>query len=493
MKYLKWLPSFLLAVHLNAIAELQIILIGGGDEVESSHGEFESNAIWLNGLLPQVGGHISHYYASGNGDEKDVARWVMEAEQGAMTPLSRVFVGGNENRRNFVHNVLTDVEGGTGKTTLIAALQAKFTALRPGDEVLVVFNGHGEYNADDPHENYLRLWGGDLLSVSEVDALFDLAPAESTIRFIFPQDYSGAFSRLVYDNPHSKTLAAQRRCGFLAQSPGRRAETSRTSPVMDEFYDYLTYYFTPLYSKTREGNKLPNEPDLDGNGLLSYREGHLYALRNAQGTERARSTSEAFLEEWEPWFLRWDTLDEHHDSQYWLMAKELAGRNALNLDGQVLRQREAVLRKQWQQLHAEKRSIKEETRKLKAQLQEEVIRRWPELSHPYSDGYRRVIQEELEKINELITRDRRYPILVRAQDALMQVEKDGLSYERRMAEVDRIIRYKKLARLEKQFDRFANAEAKSAYKRLLACENDNLAKPVAAASAQSVETTLPDN
>lgn len=475
MRRLRFLSPLLLAVSVSTVAGVHVVHISGGDAIESAQGGIEANVVWSGTVLSPFSDDQAYYYGAGKpAAVKDVAFWEQRAAASEMAPLARIFVGGSEDRLRFRHNGLGHVDGGTAKASLVAALKEKFAATRPADELLVIYNGHGDFNHDDPRDNYLRLWGGERLSVSELDEIFDQAPAASTIRFIFPQDYSGAFARLVYDNPHADKPAIQNRCGFLAQSSRQSSEGYEFSGDEEAPRDYITYFFAPLAGMTRSGEALPNEPDLNQDGRLSYREAHLYALRNAQSRDRPRSTSEAFLEEWEPWYLRWDTLTENRDSYYWRLARELAERNSLNLDGQVLRQRGDVLRQQRRQVLDEQTSVNTEADKLKAQLQAEMRKRWPELFHPYSGAYRQVISQELAAINEAITGDRRYPMLVRAQDALLQLEQDARSYEGRIAEVERIIRYKRLARLEMQFERYANAEERSAYSRILSCENGSL-------------------
>ena len=49
-------------------------------------------------------------------------------------------------------------------------------------------------------------------------------------------------------------------------------------------------------------------PDLDGDGQVSLYEAHLYALRAGESADLPRSTSEAFLERWQPWYADWRGL-----------------------------------------------------------------------------------------------------------------------------------------------------------------------------------------
>jgi len=467
----------------TARAEIEIIQVGGGDHIERAQGQIESNVVWLNRILPQISSRLTNFFGSGSSPEKDVAYWSPDAEPTEIEPLTRVFEGVKEGQLVYRHNRLERVDGPTSKAALTKALTQNMSDVRPNGEVLFIYNGHGglSYNQriglswPDPRRNYLRLWGRERMTIAEVDAIFDQAPSDATIRFIFPQCYSGSFARLIYETPESDRPAQQNRCGFLSQSAWAESEGCSLNINKDTFRDYTTYYFAPLYGQTRTDEPLPGNPDLDGDGQLSYREGHLYTLRYGESKDLSRSTSEAFLEDWEPWYLRWDTIAENKDSLYWDLALAVAERHNLSLDGRDLRKHRQRLRTELSQIQSERKSLEEKIKASQRALQDRVKLRWPELFHPYTEAYRRLLDAELAVITAFVTADPGFVKVSTNQDRLIEIEQEELAAERRLAQVEKVIRFKKLARLEAQFELFASSEDRLFLERLRGCENAVLA------------------
>ena len=56
------------------------------------------------------------------------------------------------------------------------------------------------------------------------------------------------------------------------------------------------------------------------------------------------------------------------------------------------------------------------------------------------------------------------------QNDLARLDQAQVSLERRITQIDKVVRMKNLARLEKGFQRYASDEDKRQYERLLQCE-----------------------
>ncbi|HEX7236695.1 MAG TPA: hypothetical protein VF405_07015, partial [Gammaproteobacteria bacterium] len=141
------------------------------------------------------------------------------------------------------------------------------------------------------------------------------------------QCYSGAFASLIYDDPRTASGFRGNRCGFMSEAADRLAEGCGLSLDETEFHDYTTYFFAALAGRTRSGEPIePEVVDRDGDGAVSFRESHFYALLTALSSDLSRSTSEQYLEDWSPWYLRWDSLADDGGSVYWSLAEELARR-----------------------------------------------------------------------------------------------------------------------------------------------------------------------
>ena len=173
-------------------------------------------------------------------------------------------------------------------------------------ELFLIYQGHGGYNRWNTNNNYMHLWGDTSITVTELDAIMAKADSGVTIRFLLPQCYSGAFSRLIYDGARKENgLAKEVRCGFLAQSEYLESEGCTDSVNTGDYRDYSSYFFSAINGKAMDGSVLKQNPDQNGDGVVTLREAHYYALENAFSVDFSRSTSQAYLEDWQPWYLRW--------------------------------------------------------------------------------------------------------------------------------------------------------------------------------------------
>src|SRR6185503_14029897 len=304
------------------MAETRVSLIGGGDTLEHSQVQIESNVGWLQAIFREREIETRTYFGSGDGDESDVAYLAPTELAAAGTVLLP-----HEPRVRYRRHELPDVAGSTRKPELTEGLLRDLSSLAPGDDALVIFNGHGGIDHADTRNNYLKLWGEGRMAVSDLESLLDAAPDGTPVRFVMAQCYSGAFARLIYDHPHDASGFRSNRCGFMSEAADRLAEGCSLSLKESEFRDYTTYFFAALAGRTRSDQPIePQAVDRDRDGLVSFRESHFYALLNAHSADLSRSTSEQYLEDWSPWYLRFDSRAENDRSVYWSLAEELAKR-----------------------------------------------------------------------------------------------------------------------------------------------------------------------
>ena len=219
----------------------KIIQIGGGNKIDNSQGQIEDNVIWLSEILNKSSSDIVNYFASGEGDEKDVSLYDTSGVSSSMEVISRVFEDGDANRLVFKHNDVPGLSGGTNKKELTKSITSVLENVASEQEILLIFNGHGGHDRRDERNNTLKIWGDERLNVSEVDKILDHAPDKSTIRFIFPQCYSGGFYYLIFDDPSSDRLSSQNRCGFFAESAMEESEGCSLNTNRDEYRDYSNY------------------------------------------------------------------------------------------------------------------------------------------------------------------------------------------------------------------------------------------------------------
>ena len=422
------------------LAETRVSLIGGGNTVDHSQLQIESNVGWLQMLFRDRDIEARTYFGAGDTAEPDVT-YLAPSElsaslKEAIPPEPRVLHRPHQ---------LPDVSGSTRKPELTEALRRDLASLAPGDDALVIFNGHGGIDRADTRNNYLKLWDDGRMTVNDLESLLDAAPNGAPVRFVMAQCYSGAFASLIYDDPRAGSGFRGNRCGFMSEAADRLAEGCSLSLDETEFRDYTTYFFAALEGRTRSGEPIdPRAVDRDGDGAVSFRESHFYAVLNAESSDLSRSTSEQYLEDWSPWYLRWDSLAEGTGSNYWSLAEELARRYGWATKPAEL----AALRGQYA------RAVEE------------------------ADARRALANRELRALREQpsagLAADARHQQLLERRRAVETASRESRDATRMLTQVEKVYRLRQLARLEQALERYGNAEDRGRYGQLVQCEAGHL-------------------
>lgn len=419
------------------MAETRVSLIGGGNTPDHSQAQIESNVAWLQTLFRDRDIETRTYFGAGNTAEPDVTYL-------APPPLSEGISEGLPTERPVLHRPhrLPDVFGSTRKAELTEALRRDLASLAPGDDALVIFNGHGGIDRTDTRNNYMKLWDDGRMTVADLESLFDAAPDGAPVRFVMAQCYSGAFASLIYDDPRTATGFRGNRCGFMSEAADRLAEGCSLSLDEAEFRDYTTYFFAALAGRTRSGQPIePRAVDRDGDGTVSFRESHFYALLNAESSDLSRSTSEQYLEDWSPWYLRWDSLAENTGSNYWALADELARHYGWETRPSAL----AALRGRYA------RAV-DDADERRARANQEL----------------RALRERQPAVGS--TAEARRSEWVETQRAAETASRESRDAARMLTQVEKIYRLRQLARLEQALARYGSAEERGRYGQLVQCE-----------------------
>lgn len=458
-------------------------IVGGGPYPGHSQAQIEFNVNWVIQVLNAGAGarQLHVYYTDGSTTGRDVVLWQPPAESKAsLQPLARVFGEQGPNGERFYSNRIPNVQAGTEADSLKARLEKDFSELKPGDRALLIYNGHGLQDEKDPAENTLRLWNDTKLSVREMDQVMSRVDPTVPVRFVFTQCYSGGFARLMH--PQAKdtlALGEANRCGFFAESEDRPSEGCSASINVGDYRDYSTYFFAALHGRTRTGEAIGVNPDRNGDNIVSLYEAHLFALSQAHNADLPRSTSEVFLERWQPWYLRWIDTGAEPDNVYGRMAREVAQKNGLPESGpsliRELRARRQALAGKMAGLEKEQESLGQEVKALQKEIRKDIGLRWPEALSPYTLNFVQFLRRDLDAAQDFIVSHPRYPELVTKQDRRATLEFEEISnLDRDITQLDKILRLRKLARLQSQFERHANEQERAWYQRLQSCEGQPL-------------------
>jgi len=466
--------TFLLAASVAVKAETQVVIVGGGFEQDASQGQIEQNVLWLEYLLRPRVKQLDIFYGSGNTALKDVVFWDEQRRSNPKrNPLADVYGLPADDWQQYRHHSVTSNQGSTEashlKTTLTSLLKQPVT-----DNLLFVYNGHGGYGGyNKPDKNSLKLWNNTQITVQQLRSALDLLPQRVTARFLVAQCYSGGFYHLVNESSLVTETTPHKRCGFMAEAPDRESEGCALGINKDEFRDYSTYFFSALTQKPRYDDRFVVNPDRDNSGKVSYREAHFYALVAALSNDLSRSTSEMYLEEWEPWFVRWFVGSGIASSEYHALAKEVAKLNNIDLNSSLYQQRQQKQLK-LQHISRDLQAAEVVILKNQQQIQRIIELDYPFLKHPYSRDYIAQIESMADPISSKIAGLKSYAELVEKLTVVEALQKSVLNAQREITQLEKVSRLLKLARLQTAFNRYASDSDKRQYRRLLDCENATL-------------------
>ena len=462
---------FLLALHFDAKANY-VILIGGGDYPGNSQASIESNTKWIANLVKEdQDKKLLIYFTNAGKQSPDVKkeRPNQGEERSLFEPLARVYKNEIKLREHFYKNNINDVSGGTNSEYLKKELGKRVKNISPGTDLLLIYQGHGGQNQSDANKNYLKLWGRTKLTVVDLDKLLNTVPKNIRIRFVFPQCYSGGFSSLMYKDLEKKNgLADSLRCGYLAQSHDKQSEGCTSSINTADYRDYSNYFFSALSGKTRSGAPLLYNPDTNSDGTVSLREAHFYTLVTAHSTDFSRSTSEQYLEDWQPWYIRWlpdtNVKNEYSDAANMLLKKVAGG------DASIVKNKINNLANQIEVMEATQNKLNNEIKKKQKILKQKLSLRWPAISAPYTKKYSILIKNDLEQINNFLLSSEEFLMLRDLQNTRAQYEQTILDLRRDMVQHQKYIRLMKLATIKQHFLQLADSKSNAEHQRLVQCE-----------------------
>ncbi|MEX0618643.1 MAG: hypothetical protein WDZ76_05035 [Pseudohongiellaceae bacterium] len=454
-------------VREQATPSSAIIMVGGGNLPDNSQAQIELNVQWVNDIVqrraPESEFHL--LYTDGDGPVPDVQEWapVSDAEDPYQV-IARVYGSDYLNGYRYRDNRLSAPTIASGKSSLTRILEQQWLDPEQTSTTLI-YNGHGSFGGRDTRNNALMLWNDERLSVNELDAIADRRPEEQEFRFILTQCFSGAFASIAW-NQGGKV------CGFMAESPYRESEGCSASIDTNDYRDYTTYFYAAIDGATRHGEPLATDPDLDGDGEINFREAHLYTLGNAVSTDLSRSTSEVYLEEWEPWFLRWTSFLGVPENEYSILADQVAAN--LDLAGEdataaALAEEDRLTREN-RALLGERTQLDADIQSLQVELQTVIELYWPQLKYPRTASYHTLLNDSIPELNGFITSQPAYGKLVTLQEEAAQLGTALLENERLSTQVKKMFRLRKLARLQTALERFGSPEEQEEYGNLQGCE-----------------------
>ncbi|MDT8452093.1 MAG: hypothetical protein RQ936_05015 [Gammaproteobacteria bacterium] len=255
MLSLRALPVLLLPLSLSATAETKIILLGGGAGPDSTEISIEKNVAWVTDILTRNGNNdFDVQFASGSHGNFDVMETVLDiAELGKWLPLARVLGSKSAMLTTYRKNTVANRSQANTRENVIELLQKRLQESKSGDDMLIIYHGHGGHVPEDTSLNYLRLWDGTQLSVVELREVLQQQPDDVILRFILPQCYSGASLRLIHNDAGDASIdnVNTKRCGFVTVPDDRMSEGCTVEADEARYRDFLSYFFAAIDGRSR--------------------------------------------------------------------------------------------------------------------------------------------------------------------------------------------------------------------------------------------------
>jgi len=441
----------------------QAILIGGGYNINASQGQIELNVKWVQDVLRQADLPVTTFFTDGDDPAPDVHYLYTENENVEpqpidqlaiqLEPVARLFGDQQLNQQRYRNHAVDNVQGSTKAESLTESLENLLSSA-PDDPSLIIYNGHGKQSSTTADKVTLELWDDTNITANELHSILDKSNAPS--RFVFTQCYSGGFHRLAYANPEKGLeLSSNTRCGFTSESAYRIAEGCSASINSDDYRDYTTYFFAALNGYDRHGEILPVNTDQNKDGSVSLREAHLYTLESAHSTDLSRSTSEDYLNSWQPWYLKWASAKQGlPNNEYAKLYRTLADKFDIPLTNNTAKDIRSKLNsyvETTEKLNMRRQELQGEIESVQQQLIQTATKRWPAFRE--QPGYNN---------------------LVNMQNEDESIDVSLLDAERNVTQMQKLFHFRKLANLKEQLYIHGDQTHINDYEKLVSCEDTPL-------------------
>ncbi len=454
-------------------------IIGGGPTKYNSQVQIERNVKWAGEVISNRSANsiLKIFYTDGDDPEPDVINYKDRDMKDRQYLFDMIFGGPDVFPTFFTNHTINALSGSTHPDNLLPSLKKDFAKLTDNDTALILYNGHGWGNSTDYGLNNFRLWTEKPLTVYEFEKLLGNIPDSVPTRFILTQCFSGGFSRLIHQGAAGDTLELKgKRCGFMAESATREAEGCSSSLTVGQYRDYTTYMFAALDGKTRLGEPLAYNPDLNNDGKVSLREAHLYTLGNAYSNDLSRSTSEYYLEQWEPWYLRWLPRDKRSKSSVFTDIQKVIIENnklpgVIALDASALRKLKFEKQKIFHGIKKDFRTLKNRIKMIQFGMIEALQKKYPGIKNAYKNKFKDYRDETTQSIFKFLLASEQAKKL---NELFMEKDKLDLTLldaERALTQVERVERMGKLSKLDSLFPVFSKQTVKDNYQKIIGCEN----------------------
>ena len=388
----------------------------------------------------------------------------------------------------YRNHELQNVRGGSNKQQLDDWFQKEGSGLSAGDRLVIYVTAHGGKSTDkDAKENSrLHLWKGQTIDVKQFREWLERIDPEVPVIVVMVQCYSGGFSNMIFETGDSSQGQSNRPwCGFYATVPDRVAAGCTPDTREENYHEYTTYLMEALRGKTRLGQPV-EQPDFDGNGMITLDEAHAYVLIHSRTIDISMKTSDQYLRKIEIADLNdGNHLEENSDFDALLERATLnqatvlkALSDELGLQGN---RRAAAARELGKRMESQKKAAEQQRRQLVKDLQQaarslrgSISLRWPELTNAWNPAAQSLIREEGELILQAIEGHGSFGRFMELRQKMAQVKAEAMNADRRWVKCQRLIRTLESVALAGNLQDAGSLEQQETYQRLVELESSML-------------------
>jgi hypothetical protein len=316
--------------------------------------------------------------------------------------------------------------------------QALVRALATGkDPLLVYVAAHGE-QGERARDNFVDLWGGDMLTVSHVAEVHEAHPRP--LRMLVASCYSGGFGDLAIANADpAKGPSRAPRCGVFAGPWDRQTSGCDPNPDRGAQEGYSVHVLHALLGQDRNGKPLQSaEIDFNGDGKVGLLEAHTRARIASTSIDVPTTTSERYLREVEH--------RRGNPNQAGLGLAEDAAVIA-QLGKRLGLPTRARAEQRWRELSAKLDALDERLdaadalrERAVSKLSRELLGRWPVLDDPYHGEFSAIVQRNAKAINALLDDSPEAQELSQADQQVDAIDEQLRELEPQEAQVLRLLR-----------------------------------------------------
>jgi hypothetical protein len=277
---------------------------------------------------------------------------------------------------------------------------ARSLAQAAGDPLLVYVASHGE-QGETPRDNRVVLWGGDALSVAQLDAATHAAPRP--VRYVIASCFSGGFAELAFERADARAGVTQAaRCGLFAGTWDRETAGCDPNPDRRAQEGYSLHFFHALRGEDRDGQPLAaGTLDLDGDGRIGLLEAHTRARIAGVSIDVPTTTSERFLRHVQKAPAAKRKLDPKLLPEEHAVRVQLGARLGL-LTRRAVEDRLAVLDRRLDELDRALSELELVLDEKHAALSALLLARWPMLDDAYHPDFAPALARDAARIRTLL-------------------------------------------------------------------------------------------